>query len=251
MHSTTLDYSILDKFNFERKPVGVKFLLNKPAGIKKLDKSFAFCEMLAEAQKGSAFYASQENFPCMGPFVLGMVDAEPIFASGQVGARDGLFKEARANRRIYHYIPKLGKGTVRYVSFSPLDKLTFEPDVLIITAQVNQAEILLRALCYSTGKMITTHTTPAMMCAWIYIYPFVSGELNYAISGLGAGMKSRGVLPEGLMIISIPHDLLPMIVENLQEMEWVLPAYTLSEDEKRVYFQKAVDALRQEYQEQD
>ncbi len=236
--------SIFNKFNFERKPVGVKFLLNKPDGIKEL----AFCEMLGEAHKGSAFYASQENFPCIEPMLLGMADFDPVFASGQVGAKDGVFKEARANRRIYHYLPMLGKGTVRYVAFSPLDELTFDPDVLIITAAVNQAEILLRALCYSTGKMITTRSTPVVMCAWLYIYPFISGELNYTISGLGAGMKSRGVLPEGLMLISIPHDLLPMIVENLQEMEWVLPIYTLGADQKRVHFQKVVDGLRQEYQ---
>ncbi|GAG88556.1 unnamed protein product, partial [marine sediment metagenome] len=54
----------------------------------------------------------------------------PIFESGQVGPKDGIYKEARANRRIYLYIPKLAKGTVRYVAFSPIDKLSFEPDVL-------------------------------------------------------------------------------------------------------------------------
>lgn len=93
MHSTTLDYSILDKFNFEHKPVGVKFLLNKPAGIKKLDKSFAFCEMLRETQQREPFYAAQENFACMGPVLLGMREADPIFESGQVGAKDGIYKK--------------------------------------------------------------------------------------------------------------------------------------------------------------
>lgn len=250
MHSTP-DYSILDKFNFEHKPVGVKFLLNKPAGIKKLNKSFAFCEMLREAQQREPFYAAQENFACMGPVLLGMREADPIFESGQVGAKDGIYKEARANRRIYHYIPRLAKGTVRYVAFSPLDKLPFAPDVLIITAQVSQAETLFRAMCYTTGRMITTKTTPVMMCAWLYVYPFVSGEMNYTVSGLGAGMKSRKVPPEGLMLISIPYDLLPMLLENLQDMEWVIPIYTLSEDEQLVHFQKVTDGLQQEYQEQD
>ncbi len=30
-------YSVLDKFKFERKPVGVKFMITKPDGIKRLD----------------------------------------------------------------------------------------------------------------------------------------------------------------------------------------------------------------------
>jgi uncharacterized protein (DUF169 family) len=242
------DLAIFDKFNFERKPVGVKFLLNKPGGIKKLVKEMAFCEMLGEAQKSSPFYVARDNFTCMGPVVLGMEQADPIFESGQVGPKDGIYKEARANRRIYYYIPKLSRGTVRYVAFSPLDKLSFEPDVLIITAPVNQAEILLRAYCYTTGRMITTRSTPVLICTWLYIYPYVSGELNYTVSGLGFGMKARGILPEGLMLLSVPYDSLPMLVENLQAMEWVPPLHRLSEEEKMKQFQKTVEELRKEYE---
>jgi len=242
------DLSIFNKFKFERKPVGVKFLLNKPDGLKKLDKGLAFCEMLGEAQKSPPFYAARDNFTCMGPVVLGMEPANPIFASGQVGPKDGIYKEARANRRIYDYIPKLAQGTVRYVAFSPLDELSFEPDVFIVTAQVNQAEILLRALCYSTGRMITTRSTPVIMCAWLYIYPFVSGELNHFVSGLGFGMKTRGILPEGLMLISIPYDLLPMVAQNLRDMEWIPPLHRLSEEEKGNQLQKTVEELRREYE---
>ena len=33
MNSEKLNYSIFDKFNFERKPVGVKFAITKPEGI--------------------------------------------------------------------------------------------------------------------------------------------------------------------------------------------------------------------------
>jgi len=38
MTQTSQDLSILKKFDFERPPVGVKFLLDKPPGLKKLDK---------------------------------------------------------------------------------------------------------------------------------------------------------------------------------------------------------------------
>jgi uncharacterized protein (DUF169 family) len=133
------DYSVFKKFRFEIPPIGVKFLLNKPKGLRKLEKGLAFCEMLGEAQKSPPFYADRENFTCMGPVVLGMEEPEPIFQSGQIGVKDGIYKEARANRRIYNYIPKMAKGTVRYVAFSPLDKLTFEPDLLIIAATPPQA----------------------------------------------------------------------------------------------------------------
>ena len=243
------DLSVFKKFNFERPPVGVKFLLNRPQGIKKLGKkNLAFCEMLGEAHKSPPFYAAEDNFPCMGPSLMGMREFDPIFASGQVGARDKIFQEARANRRLYDYLPKLDKGTVRYVAFAPLDQLTFTPDVFIITAKVEQAEILFRAICYSTGQMITSRIMPVLMCAWLYLYPFVSGQMNYSVSGIGAGMKSRQALPEGLVLISLPYDLLPMVVENLENMDWTLPIYKLPADQRVGHFEKVVDQLNQEYQ---
>ena len=243
-----LDYSIFQDFHFEIPPVAVKFLLNKPEGIRKLDKGLAFCEMLGEAQKTPPFYAERENFSCMGPVVLGMEEPDPIIHSGQIGPKDGIYKEARANRRIYTYIPKMAKGTVRYVAFSPLDKTTFEPDLVIITAAPPQAEILLRAYCYTSGQLITTKSTPVLLCSWLYVYPFVSGEMNYSVTGLGFGMKSRQVLPEGLILFSFPYDSLPMLIDNLKDMEWVPPLHRLSEAEKKERLQRTFEELRKEYE---
>jgi len=246
MKSIPRDYSIFQKFDFERKPVGIKYMLNKPDGIEHLDKELALCEMFKEAHGRNPFYVTEENFACLGAMVLGMRASEPIFESGEVGAKEGLYKEARANKRIYQYISKLPRDTVRYVAFSPIDQLSFDPDILIITANVSQAEILMRSLSYSTGKMLTARTTPVIMCSWLFVYPYLSGEMNYSISGLGSGMKARKVLPEGLMLISIPFDLLPMMTENLQDMQWVLPLHDIAEDDKE-YFIRTTEEIRREY----
>ena len=248
MGSIQEDLSIFNKFDFDRPPVGVKFLPNKPDGIKRLDKILDFCEMLPEAQEGNAFYVTKENFTCVGPLILGMIEHEPIFESGQVGPRLEVLKDVRANQRIYHVIPKLQKGTVNYVAFSPLDKLTFEPDVLIVTANPTQAEILLRALSYSSGRMWSARGTPVIGCAWLYIYPYLSGELNFTVTGFGFGMKARKLFPEGLILISIPYDLLPSMVENLQDMKWVPHSFTIGRDEHKKKVKKIVDALMQEFQ---
>jgi len=65
------DLSVFNRFNLEQPPVGIKYLLNKPKGIKELDKILDFCEMLAEAQKGEAFYATAEDFEWVGPITSG------------------------------------------------------------------------------------------------------------------------------------------------------------------------------------
>jgi uncharacterized protein (DUF169 family) len=246
MDSIQQDLSIFNKFKFARKPVGVKFLPTKPNGISKLDKILDFCEMLVEAQNDSTFYVSKENFTCVGPLILGMVDSDPVFESGRVGPELEIFKDANANIGIYRFIPKLAKGTANYVAFSPVDKLSFEPDVLIVTANPSQAEIILRANSYTTGNMWSAKGTPVAACAWLYIYPYVSGELNFMMPAFSFGMRSRRLFPEDLLLISIPAALLPTIVKNLHDMKWVPHSFTIGRQGHKKKAKRIVEALRQE-----
>ena len=240
------ELSILEKFNFERKPVGVKFLSTRPRGLKKPDKLLDFCEMLVEAQQGNAFYVTKDDFTCIGPLLLGMIAEDPIFESGQVGPKLGVFKDPRANRRIYQYLPRLAKNTVKYVAFAPLDKLTFEPDLLIILASVTQAEIFIRAKSYTTGEMWSARGTAAAGCAWLYIYPLLSGEMNMTVTGFGFGMRARRLFPEGQILLSIPWDKLPQILKSLEEMEWVPESYTLGAAGHKKKVKKIVEELKKE-----
>jgi uncharacterized protein (DUF169 family) len=217
--SKRLDYSIFEKFNFEYKPVGVKYSLKKLDGIQQLDKSLALCELFKEAQGSRPFYATAENIDC-GAQLVGMMDFSTIMHSGALGSMFSMFRNEQANSRIYQYMPTLPKDSARYVTLASTDQMTFDPDVLIITAKVSQAEIILRASTFSNGKMWSSKGTTCLACAWIYAYPYVSGELNYTVSGLGFSMKSRRVLPEGLMIISIPADILVPLMDNLKDMDW-------------------------------
>ena len=218
--------AILDKFDFDLPPVGVKFLAKPPDMVERIDKNMAFCEMLKNAQQGHAFFAGAENHTCeAGLYVLGQADAPEPFINGEFGAGLQIYEEPRTASRLYLHIPKIDTGVVHYVAFSPLEKLLFDPDILILLADTNQTEILLRAMSYKTGKMWVSKFTPAIGCAWTYIYPYLTGELNYFITGLGHGMKRRQLFPEGRQIISIPFDLLPSLLQTLQDMPWVLPAY--------------------------
>jgi uncharacterized protein (DUF169 family) len=216
------EFAVLDKFKFERKPVGVKFMITRPRGIKKLAKELNFCEMLKEAQEGNAFYVGPDDWVCVGveQMILGMKDPEPLLVSGIFGGDEELFSGASACRAMYQYLPRLPKGSVQYVAFAPVDKLTFDPDVLIITANINQAQTVLRSVNYSTGEPFVSKATPVVACAWIYIYPVVSGELNYYITGLGLGMQALNIFPPGLFLISVPFQRIPTMLENLKKMPY-------------------------------
>ena len=216
----------LAKFQFDVQPVGVKFLVEAPDVVDELGESMALCEMLRQAQEGRAFYAGAENHTCpAGCYVLGQAEASEPFVSGRFGAGLKIFQGPRAASRLYLYIPRIGRGVVNYVAFSPLDKLAFEPDVLVLLANTTQAEIVLRAMSYRTGQMWSSKFSSAIGCAWILVQPYLTGELNYVSTGLGHGMRRRGLFPEGLQLISIPFDMLSSMLQTLHCMPWVLPAY--------------------------
>jgi uncharacterized protein (DUF169 family) len=243
--------SIYNKFNFERPPVGVKFLFFKPEGMKPLpiDKNLSFCEMLVEAQKTSTpfYFGKEHNETCVGKILLGMQEMEPFAESGQIGARLEIFQEPRANYIFYQYVPKFNKNTVNYIAFAPIDKLAFERDLLIITATPSQAEIVMREMTYSTGELYNSKTTSVMGCAWIYIYPYQSGKVNYIIPEMVHGMKGRVLFPEGSLLISISYHWIPTITQNLQEMKWHLPSHT-SKEQYLAEFGKIIGDLLKESQ---
>ena len=217
---------ILDKFDFKVPPNGVKFQAKKPDMVERLEEKMALCEMLKHAQDGKAFFADMENHTCeAGQYVLGQADVGAPFVSGEFGAGLKIFESPRSASRLYLHIPKIGRGIVNYIAFSPLNTLEFDPDLLILLADTSQTEIILRAMSYRSAKLWVSKFSPAIGCAWTYSYPFLTGKLNYFLTGMGHGMKRRGLFPEGRQVISIPFDLLPSILQTLQEMPWVLPAY--------------------------
>jgi uncharacterized protein (DUF169 family) len=122
-------------------------------------------------------------------------------------------------------LPAFAKGTVNYVVFSPLKVLTFDPDLLVLYATPRQAEIVLRAMSYSTGEIWESKAMGVVGCSWLYVHPYKSGKVNYMITGMAYGMIAREVFSEGKVLISIPWNWVQTITQNLNEMEWVLPGY--------------------------
>jgi uncharacterized protein (DUF169 family) len=216
------DLLILEKFKFDLQPVCIKYVSKIPEKITKLNEKIAFCEMLKKAQSGEVFYSDVFNHTCeAGPYVLGYEDGKEQFLSGQFGAGLEAFKDERAASRVYHYIPKIAKGVIRYVAFAPLDKLQFDPDVIVFLVNLNHAWILLRAISYKTGKMWSSKCSAVISCSWLMVYPYLTGEINFFSSGLGFGIKRRKLFPEELQFISIPFDQFHNILEALREMPWL------------------------------
>jgi len=229
MNPRQTDLSVLSGFKFERPPVALKFEFFRPDSVEPLprDKKLSLCEMLVEAQIcGAPFYLGTEHDEtCVGKILLGMQDMEPFAESGQIGERLKIFDQARANYALYRHVPRFDKNVVRYVVFSPWDKAAFEPDVLVMAADHSQAEIVLRSITYSTGELYHSRTTPVMGCAWLTIYPFQSGNVNFLVPDMVHGMKGRELFAANSILIAVPYRWIPTMARNLSEMTWHLPSH--------------------------
>ena len=236
------EFSILKKFEFKYSPVGFKYFNHasdvEALGLNKLDKRIAWCQMLREAQDGKAFYAEADNQFCEpGIFLTGHGEIDPIAAGGRIGPPFEIYPEERANRRVYNHIHRLEVGSVHSTGFASLDKLTFNPDLLILTCDdMAQTERVLRATQYDTGDLIESKMTYVMGCNWIFNYPYVTGKINTVTTGISYGMKMYKLYPAGMQIISIPWHHIDRVLKNMNEMPWTVPGHT---EEKEEFYKKA------------
>jgi len=241
MRPLRTDLSIFEQFEFEHAPVGVKFLFTRPDGVERIEGTMPLCQMIVEAQKRKKpFYMAPENEDCFGTAALGMEDMPTFAEAGLIGEKFEIYQERRANERIYQHVPSLARGTTNYAAFAALEVLDFEPDLLILMTTPSQAEIVFRALSYTTGEVWESKKTIVLSCAWLYVYPYQTGKVNYMVTGMSFGSKAKEVFPEGKILISIPWDKIPVIVSSLGEMKWALPSYT---DGREEFYQRKARVL--------
>ncbi len=227
------DYSPLALLELEDSPIGVKFSFFKPDEVSPLemDARLSLCEMLRKSQlEDRPFYFSAEHTEtCVGKILLGMEDMAPFAESGQIGPRLGVFDEARCNQHFYQFVPKLDRGVANYVSFCPYNKLTFDPDVLVVSAKPEKAELVMRAMTYSTGEMYKSSCTPVMGCAWLLICPFKTQEVNFIVPALVHGPHGRRLYSPDTLLIGIPYRWIPVILTNLKRMDLHLKGHESKE----------------------
>jgi uncharacterized protein (DUF169 family) len=217
------DLSAFSRLGLERPPIGVKYLFFRPDGMAQLSlaKDLSLCEMLKEAQFAEKpfYFGKDNNETCVGKILLGMTDMEPFAEAGEIGPRLNVMQEARVNHNFYHHVPRLSKGIVNYVAFAPIDQLTFDPDVLIVTAQPKQAEAIMRAMSYSSGEPYSSRSTMVMGCSWLFVYPFETGNVNYLMPEFIHGMTGRELFEPNTVLISIPYRWLPTVSKSLGEIK--------------------------------
>lgn len=223
------DFSKIDTLGLELPAIGIYYDLFRPEGRPQLDREqkMSLCEMLRYAQnENRPFYFSDENEEtCVGKNMVGISEFPPSALSGQIGERLGVFNSPRCNARLYYSVKRLPKGTVNYVSFVPHSYLETVPDVLIFAGTPDRIEPVLRAATYSTGCSYTSRSTPVMGCSWLFVYPFMTGEINFVVPAFVHGLHGREIWDKNHVAVSVPYQWIPTVIQNLDTMKLELEGH--------------------------
>lgn len=216
--------ALFAKLKMEYPAVAIKFCYSRPEGIEQMEGELSFCQFAKKCQdEGSTFYISKENDNCSGKYVLGMAPRSAEEISGEHGYELGVFRSPAPNARIHSSYPLMPQETVRYVIFSPVSECKFDPDLVYCVSSTPKAQLLMRASSYISGDLWESRTSFVVSCAWMFVYPYISGKLNFTVTGMHLGMCKREVYPAGLHITVIPYQKLDEVVTALGEMRWPLP----------------------------
>lgn len=237
MYFSEEDLAKFEELNFPQKPVAVGLSIKKPEGVERLDEKIRLCDMVSLARVRDPFYTESEHHTCeAGWSVLGYGDPPQQFKSGTFACELTGFKTARAGSRPYHHNPKLIKKQINYVAFSTLDKLTFEPDLLLLCTDEMSTLRVLRALVWSTGKTLESRVTLTMECSWYIAYPYISGEVNHFPGSVGYATHRAKTWEPGETAVCIPYEKVQMLMENLRD----IPRWEPAMDEEGMKFKQDI-----------
>jgi len=204
----------------ESSPIAITFSTKPPEGVAQLKGSIRFCQMLDKVRlEGLSFYTLAENHGCEGgAYSCGLIQPSERLMTGEFLAKElGLFGSTRAARRFISSNPRIEPGTVNVVTFSPLEKTAFEPDIVVLICNAKQGMEIAEAVAYESGRHTKGLTGPPV-CSAVVAYPALTGEVVYSLGDVGA-RRSMTVKDEDIFV-GIPAELLPGIVENLAKRKY-------------------------------
>jgi len=186
-------------------PIAISLGKAPPSGLSKLKSKMEFCRMWAKAMKGEAFFATAENHNCFpGMHHLGLRDWSDKESVRRFWVEEVRTHSQSAVDKYISSLPSLKPEEAGLICISPLEKVSFEPDLVLVRCDSEQAMLLLWAYTYNTGELVYGHTGTAM-CSTLVVRPYLTKKPSFSIGDLG-GRYIVGLSGEEIMA-SIPYRL--------------------------------------------
>jgi uncharacterized protein (DUF169 family) len=198
-----LSQKIKDKLGLEKSPVAVKLVLNEddiPEGIPKIENKVRHCEMIQKASQGDIFYATAEEQACKGGAgALGLMEPPEKVNSGEMYYSLGRFSSLGSAKRTVDAIPKI-EPIMKAIVYSPLEKAPFDPDVVVIICNPQQAMQLAQAMVYTLGGRFEADFAGIQsICGDAVAGPYTTKRPNITL-GCSGSRKFADIKPDEVIV---------------------------------------------------
>jgi len=158
-----------------------------------------------------AMGADDMNCPA-GALVAGFYPADEKVLSGSFMMP--FWGDQNIRARIVADIPKLEAGKYRYIVTAPLEKTTFEPQLILVYGNPAQIARLIQANTLKTGKSLVSSFMGAFACGVEIAKPLIDNQCQATISG--GGERSVALTQDHEMCFTIPIDKAEAIIDGLE-----------------------------------
>lgn len=212
---------IKEHLDLEKSPVALKFVLREddiPDGIDKISDGARHCELVQKASRGETFYATADEQVCKGgASALGLMKAPEKVKTGEMYQSLGRFSSIGSAKRTMDQVPKI-ENIMYGLIYAPLDKASFDPDVIVVICNPAQAMKLAQALVYTLGGRLEADFAGIQsICADAVAGPFINKRPNITL-GCSGSRKFAEIQPEEV-IVGMNGENIGCVVNALENME--------------------------------
>lgn len=217
-----LGKELVDTLSLKTSPVAVHLVQENeelPSGIPRIGENIRHCQMVDSVRrKGFQFYSVLEDHMCKGgAAVMGLSEMGEKLKTGEVYYHLNHFESMDAAKSTMEKVPRVPANSVKAVVYSPIEKITFKPDVILIITTPKQVMELSQALLHKNGGRVNaSFAGKQSICADGVAYPYLSGEAGVTIGC--SGSRKYTEIKDDEMIMSIPVDMLPGLVSSAKTM---------------------------------
>ncbi len=201
-----------ETLKLETSPVGISITSTLQKGIKLKYFSTTVCAMIQIARRGNIFSASKKSIFCGARSHLGI--GKPLIPNMDrfLVRHERLFRSREAAGHLLSANNDLAPTLGNYLTFSPLEKSLFAPDVAVIIANPSQVSRIIFLDAFETGEFDLVHREP--LCTGAIAVPITTGKIG--ISFLDIACRGIGRYQPEEMAVGIPYSRLSRIVENIE-----------------------------------
>lgn len=197
------------------------------------------CQSIMVARRGNCLYMPPRSHACPdGSAILGLREMPSKLKSGELYLLFKKLPNIEIAQKMISSRPNFETERFKATLVAPLDKASFNPDVVVFTLWPEQAMWICCAQTYYSGERQNFMTSGFnSACADLIVQPMKTGEMNISFGCYGARASSE--IDDFELFLSVPAPLLEPIVQSLLR----LGQKSIPEERKKIYLNPVMDKI--------